>query len=73
MLLNRGLADPIAANANVAAYQAAIQAQAPAARVLAEFDRGRQERREQISTGELEKIRAANRAAREAAERAPSA
>jgi glutathione S-transferase len=73
MLLNRGLADPIAANANVAAYQAAIQAQAPAARVLAEFDRGRKERREQISSGELEKIRAANRAAREAAERAPSA
>jgi glutathione S-transferase len=73
MLLNRGLADPIAANAHVAAYQAAIQEQEPAARVLAEFDRGRQERREQISTGELEKIRAANRAAREAAEHAPSA
>jgi hypothetical protein len=73
MLLNRGLADPIAANLNVAAYQAAIQGQAPAARVLAEFDRGREERREQISTGELEKMRAANQAAREAAERAPSA
>ena len=73
MLLNRGLADPIAANANVAAYQAAIQGQEPAARILAEFHRGRQERREQISTGELEKIRAANRAAKEAAERAPSA
>ena len=73
MLTNRGFADPIAANPNVAAYQAAIRAQEPAARVLAEFDRGRQERREQISTGELEKIRAANRAAREAAERAPSA
>ena len=68
MLLNRGLADPIAANANVAAYQAAIQEQEPAARVLAEFHRGREERREQISTGELEKIRAANQAAREAAE-----
>ena len=73
MLLNRGFADPIAANANVAAYWAAIQGQAPAARVLAEFHRGREERREQISTGELEKIRAANRAAKEAAERAPSA
>jgi glutathione S-transferase len=72
-LLNRGLADPIAANANVAAYQAAIQRQAPAAHVLAEFDRGREERREQIATGELEKIRAANQAAREAAERAPRA
>ena len=73
MLLNRGLADPIAANVNVAAYQAAIQGQEPAARVLAEFHRGREERREQISTGELEKMRAANEAAREAAERAPSA
>ena len=73
MLLNRGLADPIAANVNVAAYQAAIQGQEPAARVLAEFHRAREERREQISTGELEKMRAANQAAREAAERAPSA
>jgi len=73
LLLNRGLADPIAANANVAAYQAAIQGQEPAARVLAEFCRGREERREQISSGELEKIRAANQAAREAAERATSA
>ncbi len=72
MLLNRGLADPIAANGNVAAYQAAIQGQEPAARVLAEFHRGREERHEQISSGELEKIRAANQAAREAAERAPS-
>lgn len=73
MLLNRGLADPIAANVNVAAYQDAIQRQEPAARVLAEFDRGRKERREQIETGELEKIRAANQAARKAAERTPIA
>ena len=73
MLLNRGLPDPIAPNANVAAYQAAIQGQEPAARVLDEFRRGREERREQISSGELEKIRAANQAAREAAERATSA
>jgi glutathione S-transferase len=70
MLLNRGLADPIAANANVAAYQAAIQRQPPAARILAEFERGREERREQITTGELDRIRAANRAAREAADQA---
>ena len=68
MLLNRGLADPIAANANVAAYEAAIRQTAPAARVLAEFQRGREERSEQIRTGELEKIRAANQAVREAAE-----
>ena len=71
-LMNRGLGDPIAANANVAAYQSAIQGQAPAARVLAEFERGRKERREQISTGELDRMRAANQAAREAAERALS-
>lgn len=69
-LVNRGLPDPLAANGNVAAYQAAIQGQEPAARVLAEFRRGREERREQVSSGELEKIRAANKAAREAAERA---
>lgn len=73
MLLNRELPDPIAANANVAAYHAAIQRQEPAARVLAEFRRGGEERREQISSGELETIRAANQAAREAAERAASA
>jgi glutathione S-transferase len=73
VLLNRGLADPIAANANVSAYWAAIQAQEPAARVLAEFDRGREERRDQISSGELEKMRAANQAAREAAEGGRSA
>jgi len=73
MLLNRGLPDPIAANPNVAAYWAAIQGEEPAARVLAEFDRGREERRQQISTGELETLRAANQAAREAAERAASA
>jgi len=73
MLMNRGLLDPISANANVAAYQAAIQGQEPAVRVLAEFRRGREERREQIASGELEKIRVANQAAREAAERATSA
>lgn len=73
MFVNRGLADPIAGNANVAAYQAAIQGQESAARVLDEFRRGREERREQTSSGELEKIRAANQAARKAAERATSA
>ena len=73
LLVNRGLGDPIASNAHVAAYLGAIREQEPAARILAEFDRGREERREQIRTGELDKIRAANQAAREAAERAPSA
>jgi hypothetical protein len=50
-----------------------IQGQEPAARILADFHRGREERREQIRTGELGKMRAANKAAREAAERASSA
>lgn len=72
-LLARELADPIAANANVAAYWAAIQRQEPAARILAEFHRGQEERREQVRSGELEKVRAANKKAREAAERTPSA
>jgi glutathione S-transferase len=70
VLLGRGFADPIAANANVAAYWAAIQKQAHAARVLAELHRGREERLEQVRTGEIERIRAASRAAKEAVERA---
>jgi glutathione S-transferase len=62
-----GLADPIAANANVAAYWAAIQQQEPAARILVELRRGLEERRELIRSGAIEKIRAASQAAREAA------
>jgi len=70
VLWSRGLADPIAANANVAAYWDAIQGQEHAARILVELHRGLEERRELIRSGEIEKIRAAARAAREAAERA---
>lgn len=66
----RGLSDPIAANANVAAYWAAIRKHESAARVLAEFHRGLEERRELTRSGEIEKRRAAARAAREEAERA---
>ena len=73
VLPGTGLADPIAANANVAAYWAAIQREAYAARILVELHRGLEERRELIRSGALEKMRAASRAAREAAERAPSA
>jgi glutathione S-transferase len=73
LLLNRGYPDPMAANPNVAAYFAAIQSEPSAARIMAEFERGREERREQVSSGELETIRAANAAAREAAECATSA
>jgi glutathione S-transferase len=73
VLPGTGLADPIAANANVAAYWDAIQKQEHAARILVELHRGLEERRELIRSGAIEKIRAASRAAREAAARAPSA
>src|SRR5689334_11037791 len=65
----RGFAVPIAANANVAAYWAAIRNDEYAARVLAELHRGLEERRELTRSGEIEKRRAGARAAREAAER----
>ena len=71
VLPGTGLADPIAANANVAAYWAAMQRQEHAARILVELHRGLEERRELIRSGAIEKT--ASRAAREAAERAPSA
>jgi glutathione S-transferase len=64
-----GLDDPIAANPNVAAYWAAIQRQAPAARTLVELHRGLEERRELIRTGAFDKMMAAARAAMDAAER----
>jgi glutathione S-transferase len=66
----RGLAVPIAANANVAAYWAAIRRDESAARILAELHRGLEERREMTRSGAIEKIRAAARAARQAAEQA---
>ena len=59
----------IAANASVAAYWAAIQKEECAARILVELHRGLEERREQIRSGAIENIRAASRAAKEAAER----
>ena len=70
VLARRGLADPIAENANVAAYWAAIQANEHAARILVELHRGMEERRELVRSGEIEKRRAAARAARQAAEQA---
>jgi len=69
VLPGSGVADPIAANANVAAYWAAIRREEHAARILVELHRGLEERRELIRSGAIEKIRAASRAAREAAER----
>ena len=65
-----GKAYMLAANANVAAYWAAIRKDEYAARILAELQRGLEERRELTRSGAIEKIRAAARAAREAAERA---
>ena len=70
VLGSRGLADPIAANANVAAYWAAIRRDEHAARILTEMHRGVEERRELVRSGAIEKIRAAARAARQAAEQA---
>jgi glutathione S-transferase len=68
VLPGSGFPDPIAANANVAAYRAAIQREEYAARILVELHRGLEERRELIRSGAIEKIRAARDAAREAAE-----
>ncbi len=68
VLPGAGVADPIVANANVAAYWAAIQRVEYAARILAELHRGLEERRELIRSGAIEKIRVASRAARQAAE-----
>lgn len=69
VLPGTGVSDPIAVNPNVAAYWAAVQREEYAARVLEELHRGLKERRELIRSGEIEKIRAASRAAKEAAGR----
>jgi len=68
VLPGTGVADPIAANPNVAAYWASIQSQACAARSLAVLRRGLEERRELIRSGAIEKLRADRDAARQAAE-----
>jgi len=70
VLPGTGVADPIAANAAVAAYWAAIQKEDYAARTVRELHRGLEERRELIRSGAIEKIRAARDAARKAAEQA---
>jgi glutathione S-transferase len=53
-----GVASPIPAMANVAAYWAAIQKNVHAARVLSELRRGVEERRAAIRSGEIEQFRA---------------
>ena len=65
-----GMDNPIPANANVAAYWAAIQKNEHAARVLVELHRGLEERREMIRNGTFEKMMAAAAAAHAAAEAA---
>jgi len=63
-----GVDSPIPAMANVAAYWAAIQKNEHAAKVLAELDRGLEERREKIRSGAIEQFRAAAAAAEKEAE-----
>jgi len=58
-----GIASPISALANVAAYWTAVQKNEHAARVLIELHRGLEERREKIRSGEIERFRAARAAA----------
>ena len=58
-----GMENPIGKNPNVAAYWAAIQTNAPAAKVLAELHRGLEERRELIRSGAFEKMMTAAREA----------
>lgn len=63
-----GLENPIPANANVAAYWAAIQKNEHAAKTLEELHRGLEERREMIRNGSFAKLMAAAAAAAAAAE-----
>jgi glutathione S-transferase len=65
-----GVDNPIPACANVAAYWAAIQQNAHAARVLVELHRGLEERREMIRNGSFDKFMAKAAAAMKAAEQA---
>ena len=58
-----GVEAPIPALANVAAYWAAIRKHEHAARVLVELQRGLEERREKIRSGEIDRFRAASAAA----------
>ena len=54
VLPGSGLENPIGANANVAAYWAAIQREENAARILTEMNRGLEERRELIRSSAAE-------------------
>ena len=68
VLPTTGVDNPIPANANVAAWWAAIQTNEHAAKTLGELHRGLEERRELIRSGAFEKMMAAAKAAMDAAE-----
>jgi glutathione S-transferase len=70
VLPGTGLENPIPANANVAAYWAAIRQNQHGAKTLAELHRGLEERRELIRSGAFEKMMTAARAAMVEAEKA---
>jgi glutathione S-transferase len=63
-----GVASPIPAMANVAAYWTAIRKNEHAAKVLSELHRGLEERREMIRSGALERFKAEREAAQKAAD-----
>jgi len=66
-----GLDNPVPSTPKVAAYWAAIQQQAPAAKVLEELHRGLEERRELIRSGVFQKMMAKAAADMAAAEARP--
>lgn len=68
VLPGTGVENPIPKASNVAAWWSAIQANAHAARVLAELHRGLEERKALIRSGAFDKMMAAAKAAMEAAE-----
>ena len=70
VLSNVGVDNPIPANANVAAYWAAIQQNEYAAKILAELHRGLEERRELIRSGAFKKMMEKAAAAMAEAEKA---
>lgn len=70
VLPNVGVDNPIPANANVAAYWAAIQQNEHAAKTLVELYRGLEERRELIRSGAFKKMMEKSAAAMAEAEKA---
>lgn len=63
-----GIATPIPATPNVAAYWTAIQKNEHAAKVLFELNRGLEDRREKIRSGALERFKAERAAAQKSAD-----